>query len=264
MDIKALNSYPDFYPCIYKLYTDTGHFYIGSSKKPKERIKKHETLLRKNKHGNKKLQEAFNSTNFSWQILQPVSSVNRLQFIEQQYLDKYYKDDKCLNVSTYAQHNPYYQGKGRPKGIPAHNKKITKVIDALNGETVTFPSIKTAINYVASLLGQKTVTVNWKGYPIHDRFYILPEGICPADRPVKRDVGLWFKPPTTKADRISIGRTNRKVVELTNTLTGEITKHQSCKRASRFIQNEIGVKVQLYKYLTRGTYKHYKLKEYGV
>lgn len=263
--ICAGATYPKNYPCIYRLYTPAGHHYIGSTKDINQRIKKHETRLRKQQHSNHKVQLAYNTYGLYWEVLHPVSSPARLQFVEQQYLTKYSSCDKSLNISQYAQYNPHYNGKGRPVGCAGHGHKETTVVDTLTNTTAIFHSQKAAKDYLCKLLNQKYISINKNGYIIKDRFYVLCDNITKKPRPLKKQTNKWFDSSNlSKNDRISIGRTDRIVVSLTNIVTGVTTKFQSIKRASRFVYNETGIKVQLYKYVNKGVYRHYKITKHGV
>jgi len=89
---------------IYKIVNKVnGKYYVGSSCNILgERWRKHRQLLRKNKHYNKHLQNAWNKygeTNFKFVIVQEDESVNLLK-VEQKYLDLASSEqNKCYNLT---------------------------------------------------------------------------------------------------------------------------------------------------------------------
>lgn len=66
--------------------------YVGSTKSFQSRLYAHITLLERNKHHSRYLQNAYNKygkQNFTFEILELVENIKELILIEQKYLDKY-------------------------------------------------------------------------------------------------------------------------------------------------------------------------------
>lgn len=87
------------------LNTKNGKFYIGSSKNLRKRCKTHFSNLRKNKHKNIILQQAFNKYGieaFNFNIIEKVEDFNNLIIREQYYIDTLnpkYNINKIANSS---------------------------------------------------------------------------------------------------------------------------------------------------------------------
>lgn len=88
--------------CIINLYNNK--CYVGSSKNVYQRLSKHRSLLRKNKHNNKILQNSWNKykeDNFDYQILE-FCNEDVLEKKEQYYIDNYNSD---LNITKIVERN---------------------------------------------------------------------------------------------------------------------------------------------------------------
>ena len=77
---------------VYRIYNKVnGKFYIGSSLNVPNRITVHFSLLRNNRHYNKKLQNAWNKygeENFDYEVLRMVKDISEINQYEQTYIDK--------------------------------------------------------------------------------------------------------------------------------------------------------------------------------
>lgn len=82
--------------------------YVGSSKQINVRKNQHFSMLKNNKHYNKKLQNAWNNygeDNFVFKILENVETIEHLSVIEQKYLNLFesYKREKGYNICQIAE-----------------------------------------------------------------------------------------------------------------------------------------------------------------
>lgn len=90
---------------IYKIInTLNSYFYIGSSKNIEKRFYTHLNKLKNNKHDNIYLQRSYNKYGnvFECEILEVVSCEDDLLKVEQEYLDKYYDDEKNYNIGRFS------------------------------------------------------------------------------------------------------------------------------------------------------------------
>lgn len=88
-----------------------GKVYIGSAKEFKARAHSHRSQLRKSKHHNRHLQNAFNKygeENFVFEVLEVVIGDRSVYSqVEQKYIDQYLENwDKCYNLDTSAVTKP--------------------------------------------------------------------------------------------------------------------------------------------------------------
>ncbi len=91
---------------IYKIVSKaTGKFYIGSSKDISKRFNQHVSELKRGKHHSKKLQDEYTvhgQYNFTLEIVETVSDLEKLQPREQYWIDKFEAFSVGLNSSPYA------------------------------------------------------------------------------------------------------------------------------------------------------------------
>jgi len=91
---------------IYKITClNNDKFYIGSSININRRLKVHQTLLNKNKHPNKRLQNCWNEygkQSFRFEIIETINNIKQLQTREKWWLDntKCYKREIGFNISS--------------------------------------------------------------------------------------------------------------------------------------------------------------------
>ncbi|MBS4539797.1 GIY-YIG nuclease family protein [Clostridium sp. D2Q-11] len=93
--------------CVYSIANiSSNKIYIGSTVNYKKRIQKHLSLLRRDKHINKQLQEDFNKygeDNFIFDILLEVDDLDDLRDLEKHYIDIYCtEDDYNSKYDSYA------------------------------------------------------------------------------------------------------------------------------------------------------------------
>jgi len=92
-------------PGIYIIYeTETGKFYVGSSKNTLARIRNHFSNLRHNKHANKHLQNAFNKYSekrFSYTVVEKCCVENLIE-LEQKWIDLLSAVDYGYNIKPMA------------------------------------------------------------------------------------------------------------------------------------------------------------------
>ena len=106
-----------------------GKKYIGSSKNIYKRLLKHRSLLRKNKHQNKILQNSwnkYNEYNFDYYILEYCDE-NQLQIKEQQYIDTNNSDfniTKIVERNTLSKESRKLQSETRIKKIASGEIKL--------------------------------------------------------------------------------------------------------------------------------------------
>lgn len=91
---------------IYKIYwNENDYFYFGQAIHIKERIGKHLRLLKIGKHSNIKLQHIYNKYGIPvYDIVERCLNFD-LDNREQHYIDVYFKDDNCCNLSPTASSN---------------------------------------------------------------------------------------------------------------------------------------------------------------
>ncbi len=91
--------YSNVQKCMYMLiHKETSKIYIGSTGDLYDRVARHSTLLLKNEHPNKNLQECFNSSNeFNLEFKIIEDKKERINE-EQKFIDKYKDTDKLLNI----------------------------------------------------------------------------------------------------------------------------------------------------------------------
>lgn len=99
---------------IYKIICCNNKFYIGSSVNIDKRLKEHTGLLKRNKHPNKYLQNAWNKyrdKNFKYEIIETIHDVSQLLAREKWWLDK----TNCCNrkIGFNVSHDPYEINNGK-------------------------------------------------------------------------------------------------------------------------------------------------------
>lgn len=88
---------------IYKLVSDDGKFYLGSSKRLFKRYQRHCNDLRNKNHDNPKIQNKYNKGLGEWRFeLVEECPIDDLITQEQKYLDIYFSDKLCLNCNKVA------------------------------------------------------------------------------------------------------------------------------------------------------------------
>lgn len=91
--------------CIYKIDIND-RYYIGSTKNLRNRKRLHLVKLRKQYHPNKFLQNLYNKHGeeaFKFSVVEVLNEDIEKQFeIEQQYLDKHFGQENCVNLSPVA------------------------------------------------------------------------------------------------------------------------------------------------------------------
>lgn len=93
---------------IYKITNNVNNFcYVGQSQRVKKRIAEHFRLLRLNKHGNPRLQNAFNKygeENFTWSIEAICESVSDLDTIENAFIsgEARFLEPVFYNIADFA------------------------------------------------------------------------------------------------------------------------------------------------------------------
>lgn len=109
--IKPLH---EIHCCVYRIVCfETGQFYIGSSTDMEARIWKHRSLLRKNKHPNKTLQDLYNlygTMSIKFECLEDCEP-EAVLIREQAHIDACYDDPKCFNVTRFTQDNKFSRKK---------------------------------------------------------------------------------------------------------------------------------------------------------
>lgn len=132
---------------IYKIINKIdGKYYVGSSQNIKHRWERHRSNLKKNKHWNRHLQNAYNKygiDNFEYVIVEYITDINKLLTIEQTYLDECKNNPDNNYMIVYDATAPmrgrkaYWNIKGRipwNKGIKTNvipwNKGIKMSVDA--------------------------------------------------------------------------------------------------------------------------------------
>jgi hypothetical protein len=103
-------------PCgVYEIWVGP-YFYQGSSQDVEARIHHHKSFLERNKHGNRKMQYAFNKHNsFEWQMIVECSDRKVAYEYEQDYIDANWGDKLCLNLSNEASSPPNLTGTKQSK-----------------------------------------------------------------------------------------------------------------------------------------------------
>lgn len=90
-------------------------FYLGSTLNFKARQGRHLRDLRRNKHPNSYLQNAFNKygeENFKFKLIEYIEpNTKKLEEVEQKYLDKYFGKDYCYNLNPKADRPPDATGR---------------------------------------------------------------------------------------------------------------------------------------------------------
>jgi len=84
---------------------DMNHFYIGSTSSAKKRFKSHSWQMRKGTHHSSLLQNACNKYGFDYfkfTVIAEFETRYESELLEQNLLDKYYKEKGCLNCSSKA------------------------------------------------------------------------------------------------------------------------------------------------------------------
>jgi len=110
--------------CIYKITClKNNKFYIGSSTDINTRLDTHKRLLRKNKHSNPHLQNAWNKygeQNFKYEIIETIHDINQLLIREKWWIDntECYKGEIGFNVSR----DPVANMRGRKHSLKTRQK----------------------------------------------------------------------------------------------------------------------------------------------
>ena len=99
---------------IYKIICVNNKFYIGSSTNIDRRLKEHTSLLKRNKHLNKRLQKDWNKygeKNFRFEIIETINNINKLSVREQWWID----NTGCCNrkIGFNISSDACCRGKGR-------------------------------------------------------------------------------------------------------------------------------------------------------
>lgn len=91
---------------VYKIFwSNNNYFYFGQATHIKGRIRKHLRLLKIGGHFNNKLQHIYNKYGTpSYEIVERCSA-EELDIKEQHYIDMYFKDNNCCNLSPTASSN---------------------------------------------------------------------------------------------------------------------------------------------------------------
>lgn len=113
---------------IYKLeWKESGYYYYGQSINLKERKIQHLTRIRKNKHYNKMIQNVSNKYGLPEFIIVEFCEHDKLDELEQYYIDKFIGDNKCCNVSpsSYSVRGLKWSDESRRRGSEAAKKRIT-------------------------------------------------------------------------------------------------------------------------------------------
>lgn len=103
------------------------NFYIGSTKNLLYRKNTHFNELRKNKHSNRYLQNAFNKyseENFIFEVIE-LCEINERLDKEQMWLDRFFESDICYNINPIADIPPNLKG---AKFTEEHKQKISKAL----------------------------------------------------------------------------------------------------------------------------------------
>lgn len=146
-EIKKLSSMP----CVYVLYNiNTKNYYIGSTKNFKLRIRDHYYDLIGGIHRNYKVAQDYknNGDNYYFDVLEYCSKEERFDK-EQMWLNNFFSDEKCLNLSKIAFYNKELIQEERDK--IRLKKQIPIICLNLNAEFIKeYNSVTEAANAVGS------------------------------------------------------------------------------------------------------------------
>lgn len=107
------------------------HFYIGSAASSfSNRRSGHLNKLRKNEHGNRHMQNAWNKygeQSFRFSIIEECSPKDCIA-VEQRYIDQFFGSADCMNLSPNAQNTlgVKYSEESRRKLSECHSKRVVK------------------------------------------------------------------------------------------------------------------------------------------
>lgn len=130
---------------IYLMKFIGGYFYIGSAVNMRARQSRHLHHLRNNNHDNSRVQNVYNKyDNYVEFVVLEECSNDALIEVEQFYLDKYFSDEKCLNLCEIAgstKGNKVWLGRKHKKSTIDKMKKSASLRGVKGSEHPTSKSV---------------------------------------------------------------------------------------------------------------------------
>jgi group I intron endonuclease len=208
---------------IYKLVSDDGKFYLGSSKRLFKRYQRHHNDLRNKNHDNPKIQNKYNKGLSKWKFeLVEECEVDNLIDQEQKYLDIHFSDKLCLNCNSIADKPPSMKGLFHTQTTKDHIRNVR-----IGNSTVTDD-------------GRERISAAHKGIPLsddHKKKLSLSKKGKPKSEEHKRKISeYWTGRPRPYRQGISISEEQKKMIS--DTLKGrKVPKTTLQKRnISRYIK----------------------------
>lgn len=209
---------------IYKLiWKEPGYFYYGQSIYLEERKRQHFSRMSKNKHYNRKIQRVYNKHGLPEFIIIELCEHDKLDKLEQYYIDKYINDNKCCNVSpsSCSVRGLKWSNESRKRGSEAAKKRIT------TDETRKRLSEVVRKRYAD---GFKAIGLKGKDNGFYKKKHDLVTKLIMS----QKKQGMY------------IGGSNPKAVLILNTETGIFyeTIREAAKAQTKYTESTVGAKIK--------------------
>lgn len=209
---------------IYKLeWKESGYYYYGQSINLKERKVQHLTKIRKNKHYNKMIQSVSNKYGLPEFIVVEFCEHDKLDELEQFYIDKYIKEHNCCNVSPSSY---------SVRGLKWSDESKKRASNSAKGRVITDETRKNLSMAVRKRYADGFKVIGLKGKD--NGFYKKKHDLITKLIMSQKKQGIY------------LGGNNPKAILILNTETGIFyeTIREAAKTQTRYKEATVGAKIK--------------------